>query len=138
MKAKDFSKIVENRLLDCRNTLIKKAEEYARGDDRLSNFKTAARIDDESPEKSLWGFFKKHIVSIKDMIDDIEAGNEPMPWPVWEEKIRDLVNYPILLEGLIQERLFQKEDPAVRYEAIKKYWQKRIHGTTEEVTDDEN
>lgn len=104
MDNKTFNAIVEERIEVIKKVLASKATEYARGD-RLSNFKTAGRLDDESPERALWGMFKKHIVSVKDLIDDIEAGRPPMPWPVWQEKLTDMVNYPILLEGLIKERL---------------------------------
>lgn len=104
MDNKTFNAIVEERIEVIKKVLASKATEYARGD-RLSHFKTAGRLDDESPERALWGMFKKHIVSVKDLIDDIEAGRPPMPWPVWQEKLTDMVNYPILLEGLIKERL---------------------------------
>lgn len=125
MTPERFNKIVENRLLDCRNTLVKKASEYARGD-RLSNFKTAGRMDNESPEKSLWGMYKKHLVSLRDFIDDLEH-DACMPWEAWEEKIRDTINYAILLEGLIQERIFEEITPEERYKPIMEHWKHHLY-----------
>jgi len=99
-----FDDLVTVRFNKCLNTLTLKSEEYARDGDRLHNFKTAARIDNETPEKALWGMWKKHIVSIRDMIHDIDKGILPSE-SVLNEKMTDNIDYTVLLEGLIRERM---------------------------------
>jgi len=109
MHPTQFSKIVENRLSSCHNVLAVKGAEYSRGNDRLHNFKSAANMDGTSPARSLWGMWKKHLVSIKDMIDDIDAGKIPSQDMV-REKLGDNINYTLLLEGLIEEERGQVEE----------------------------
>lgn len=125
METKDFSKIVKTRFADVRETLTGKAKEYARGD-RLSNFKTAAAFDKTTPEKALWGMYLKHLVSLRDFIDDLEHG-VCMSWESWSEKIRDTITYALLLEGLIQERLLPQEDIKTKYEQICKDVQEKLN-----------
>jgi len=104
MEAKQFNEIAEARIAHCRTTLIAKGEEYSRDGDRLHNFKTAAVIDDETPEQALWGMAKKHVVSVRDMIKDVERGVFPSQ-KMLDDKITDWINYGLLLEGLFGERL---------------------------------
>ena len=103
MSPKDFDALVEARLGFCSQTLQLKAEEYATTD-RLHNFKVAAALQGVEPETALLGMWAKHIVSIRDIIDRIEA-RELLPSPkMLSEKITDTINYAILLEALIEER----------------------------------
>ena len=46
----------------------------------------------------------KHVVSIKDLVDDLEYGDMAMR-EEWDEKIGDAINYLFLLNGLVVERL---------------------------------
>ena len=80
-----------------------KGNEYARGD-RLSNFKKAAAVLNGTPESALRGFLVKHLVSIFDMIDDLDSGVHH-PMEKWMEKLGDNVAYLILLSALITERI---------------------------------
>lgn len=102
MHPTQFTKIVEHRLAACHHVLAVKGAEYSKHNDRLHNFKSAAAMDGTTPARSLWGMWKKHIVSIKDIIDDLDAGTVPSPEMV-HEKLGDNINYTLLLEGLIEE-----------------------------------
>lgn len=102
MDHEQFAQIAESRIESCRSVLVAKAAEYSRNGDRLHNFKRAAAIDGTTPARSLWGMWKKHIVSIADMIDDLDAGNVPTKEMV-AEKLGDNINYSVLFEGLIEE-----------------------------------
>ena len=102
-----FNKIVENRLKKCINLLIPKGKEYSRNGDRLHNFKYSGRIDGESPEQALWGMWKKHITSIHDMIEDVNKEILPSE-KMMDDKFCDMINYTLLLEGLIKERIMNK------------------------------
>jgi len=54
-------------------------------------------VDDETPERALWGMAKKHLVSVTDLI---HGRAEVTPERI-DEKIGDMINYLILLEGLL-------------------------------------
>jgi len=101
MKTKEFNQIVSNRIKEIREVLSHKAKEYAR-EDRLHNFKQAGKIANMTPELALKGFLMKHLVSIFDMIDEVEIVEHPRSQ--WNEKIGDSINYLILLEALIVDR----------------------------------
>lgn len=99
MNTPEFNKVVEAQLNRITNVLIKKAAEYNLGTDRLAVFKHAAAISEETPEQALFGFMLKHIISITDMINSKKA----YPEALWNEKITDICNYLILLQGLLED-----------------------------------
>ncbi len=103
MNTETFNEVVEGRIASIKTVLASKAEEYARGD-RLSNFKKAGRRMDVSPERALMYFREKHEVSIMDIVDDLDSGYLPTR-KLLKEKLGDSINYLILLEALIRERL---------------------------------
>jgi hypothetical protein len=104
MTTTEFNKVIENRLLESRRILVEKAKEYAKGDDdRLHNFNRAAEITGQSRERCLFGFALKHLVSVMDIIEDIDKGNIPTH-ELTSEKIGDLVNYLLLLEASITDK----------------------------------
>lgn len=102
MTTEVFDKIVDDRLRLTKNILSLKAGEYATSQDRLWNFRRAARLNNNTPEQALLGMLTKHIISIYDMVDNVEVNRCK---DVWQEKIGDAVTYLILLEALILERL---------------------------------
>ncbi len=105
MTAETFEQIVEARLEVLRSTLLAKAEEYA-SEDRLHNFKRSAAITGETPEQICIGFFVKHMTSLLDIVEDLSSGRtESKRVTVYEEKVTDALNYLLLLEALIKERL---------------------------------
>lgn len=103
-----FEEIVEQRLNAIVANLVVKGKEYRRNNDPLHNFRVAARVLNTTQEKALWGFAAKHYVSFLDMLNDIEQGNLPKEETV-NEKIGDLINYLILCEASIKEKLILKE-----------------------------
>ena len=102
MNAKDFDKIVAERMDWCNKTLCAKGDEYARDGDRLWNFKAAGRKRNQHPAQALAGMEVKHDVSVDDIIDGLARGIVP-PKELVAEKIGDSINYLLLLEGLIEE-----------------------------------
>lgn len=99
MNTPDFNKVVEDQLTRIMNVLVKKAAEYNLDADRMSAFKHAAALSEETPEQALFGFMLKHIVSITDMINSGKTYSEEL----WNEKITDICNYLILLLGLLRD-----------------------------------
>ena len=80
-------------------TLESKSAEYSTEGDKLHNFKVAAAVQGVSAVQALGGMMAKHTVSVYDMIGTGKA----YPLELWEEKIKDSINYLLLLWALIQE-----------------------------------
>ena len=104
-----FDKLLERRMEKMNNVLAAKGQEYG-GVDRLHNFKIAANIGNKTitPEQALWGMLRKHLVSVIDMIDDT-ARDIPASIPRIDDKIGDTINYMVLLEALLVERISQRQ-----------------------------
>lgn len=101
MNAERFDRIIADRLKKCMDVMCSKATEYAT-DDKLHNFKVAARLQNCTPVSALAGMMCKHTVSVYDLIRDHEAGKD-IPIEMWDEKIGDSINYLLLLTALINE-----------------------------------
>lgn len=114
----DFNYVVERRCELSKKVLCRKAGEYATVGSRFHNFEVAARMDHQSPEQALWGMWKKHIVSVMDMINDCDTDiyDALLPTKYTEayvdEKIGDLINYAMLLEGMLRRRLLECNEDA--------------------------
>jgi hypothetical protein len=118
MTPERFNQIFVEQVDECRKTLVVKSVEYSRDGDRLWNFKEAAKVDDEIPERSLWGMYKKHLISVKDIIRDIERSGKLPSVASLEEKIKDSINYHILLKALIMERMETSQTVSTSGDAI--------------------
>ena len=104
MTPKDFTKFAKERFEYCMKLLDTKSEEYATLDDKLHNFKMAAGVIRSTPEDALLGMMNKHITSIIDIIYELDEPKLPSKEKL-AEKITDTINYLVLLEALITERL---------------------------------
>ena len=116
MTTEDFNKLVDEACADIKLILTKKGKEYSPDLDRLSNFKDAAAMNKTVPEYVLWGFVTKHIVALRDFIDELNLTNQLMKHhpeitskreitkEQWLEKITDIINYLVLLRALLKER----------------------------------
>jgi hypothetical protein len=104
MTEQEFDKIIEERLDKVQATLIIKGREYRRNNDPLHNFNVAATVSNTTREKALWGFAVKHYVSFLDILNDMEKGILPKE-EVVDEKIGDLINYLILAEASIKDKI---------------------------------
>lgn len=104
MEISEFDEVVENALKRSKHVLIHKAKEYAKEGDRLHNFNRGSEIAGCSREKVLKGFLLKHLVSVFDIIDDIDKGIIPERAFI-DEKIGDSINYFILLEASIVDKI---------------------------------
>jgi len=100
MRPTVFDDLLEKRIVLIRDVLAKKQDEYATDDDVLHNFKKAAAMSRTSEAGALWGMLVKHLVSIKDLVDDHGAPELDKV----DEKIGDAINYLILLEAIFKER----------------------------------
>ena len=103
MNPQEFDRIMDERITQCVATLSTKEGEYSQGGDRFHNFKRAAEIVGSTPERALIGMANKHLVSVLDIIDNLDRGYLAEK-ALWNEKIGDLLNYLLLLDGMLQER----------------------------------
>lgn len=102
----DFDDIVDNRCTQIKEVLSNKAKEYASDGDRFHNFRVAGRMANTTPEKALAGMKLKHDVSVSDLIEWAGSSPEKLTCALINEKIGDSINYLILLEGLLKERIY--------------------------------
>lgn len=99
MKRKEFKdRIVEERIYKIRRVLSSKADEYSLNESAFYNFIRASEINLEHPKKALWGMATKHLVSVIDMVESEEQFSDEYI----DEKIGDMINYLILLEGIMK------------------------------------
>lgn len=94
-----FNEIVKEQLERIEKLLVKKQAEYNLDTDRLSVFKHGAALSGETPEQVLYGFLLKHLISQADMISTGEKYTKEL----WFEKVTDIMNYNILLLGLLED-----------------------------------
>jgi hypothetical protein len=104
MKEHQFYEILQQRLKKIEETLGNKAKEYAVEGDKLHNFNVGARITGQTREKVLWGFALKHYISFLDILENLDKGKLPTEAMV-DEKIGDLINYLVLVEASLKDRL---------------------------------
>ena len=78
-------------------TLAQKAIEYSFDGDRLYNFNRAAQVNGTTAKKALWGMATKHLISVQDLVEGRLANTANNV----NEKVGDMINYLILLEGTL-------------------------------------
>ncbi len=98
-------KILRPRLDAIHELFADKSVEYASDKNIFENFTQGARMDNITPQKCLWDYMRKHLVSIKDMIDNPHKTTPEKA----SEKIGDVILYLITLEGMIIENCSSKK-----------------------------
>jgi len=104
MTEQEFQEVLNARLIKIKETLSSKAKEYATDMDKLHNFNVGARLTGQTRERVLWGFALKHYISFLDILDGLDKGKLPSEAMV-DEKVGDLINYLVLVEASIKDRL---------------------------------
>jgi len=108
MEPKQFDKLVNHRLESCKKVLCSKEEEYSSEEDRLHNFKVAADFLGTTPEKALMGMWVKHLVSVLDLINNPDTVTQHL----LKEKFGDTINYSLLAEACLTEKMVIKVNQA--------------------------
>jgi len=107
MKIKDFNELLDKIHSRIDNTLANKGDEYSTNENKLHNFDKAGRMSNQTREKALMGMLLKHQVSLDDIVEKLD--NDELPTvEILEEKITDTLNYYILLEACIKDRINSK------------------------------
>lgn len=107
MNQKEFAKLLARRYTITTNILNSKNKEYANENDKLHNFKRAGKMLEQTSEQALVGMWTKHIISILDIVNKLPK--ETPTTELIDEKIGDAINYLILLEALIKERIGEEQ-----------------------------
>jgi len=117
MTQEAFNILVEQRLTKIRETLASKRKEYATDTDVFHNFKAATGISfHDTPEQVAWEFMTKHLQSVKDILKMV-AIDDYSGYPSKElvhEKLGDSINYLILIETMLLERIMNYEKEIVK------------------------
>ena len=109
MNVTDFNKVIEKRIELIKLIMLSKGKEYSIDSDKFHNFKQSVGISFHTcPEKIAWEFSVKHFQSIKDTLDSVDNGDVNYTNKYIEEKIGDAINYLILIEGMLKERLLDE------------------------------
>ncbi len=99
MEYSEFDSIIKQALEESGRLLSSKAEEYAPGLDRLSEFKHAAALHKCHPMEHLFHLMSKHYITLSEFANhpqDLSMGS-------WCERLVDIRNYTILAEALLVE-----------------------------------
>src|SRR6476646_3084836 len=108
MSGEEFDKVVDNRIKKTLDVLVNKAKEYASDEDRLHNFNKDAAMSNQSREISLLNMLLKHQVSFNDIVEKLDKRILSSKF-ILNEKIGDIINYYILAEACIIERIRKSE-----------------------------
>lgn len=98
MRSERFEEHTTELFQACRNILNEKGPDYSGFTDRLKNFKEVARDAGITPVQALWTYFIKHVQATNKFVKGETLTGEPV-----SEKIKDMINYLVLLSALIQE-----------------------------------
>ena len=104
MKMVEFSEFLQDRLDSIKSVLDSKSADYSYEDDKLFNFKLAAKVGGVTPIEALRGMQLKHKTSLRQGLDELKEKGTLRSWHWWQEKATDDINYTILLLALIYEK----------------------------------
>lgn len=113
MRREDFYDVVDDRLEKIRSILLNKEKEYASGGDRLSSFNIGAKRTGKIREEIIQGFMLKHELAVESIVNEIKVGNLPT-LELINEKFGDVINYYIILEASIRDRIDKEVNGRIR------------------------
>ena len=99
-----IDKVIQDTLKEIETLLVTKGKEYRRNNDPYHNFNEGAKITNQIPEKVLYGFLLKHLISAADIRNDIENGILPTSEKV-NEKWNDILVYFLIEKAMILNRI---------------------------------
>jgi len=117
MRYKEFDAVIERRIELIRQSMQTKQKEYTREGSAFHNFDEAGKEFDCTPAEALIGMWAKHYISLKDILRDMSEMKNGIMILVdsdkvgvkiadafIEEKIGDLINYLVILEGILKDK----------------------------------
>ena len=100
----EFQLFFKKKLSEIEELILIKSKEYVRNQNRLHNFETGAKFTGQTRETVLYGFLLKHLVSLQDIVKDIELGKLPTKKLI-SEKTLDIIIYNIILHYSIEDKI---------------------------------
>lgn len=108
MHNNQFTEVTLGLLDECKELLIRKGEDYSTNEDRLDSFKSAEQFTSLTQWQCWEALFFKHIQSLRTYF---RSGRKQLNEDI-HHRIRDSINYLILLEAMIvEEKTEDKEGP---------------------------
>jgi len=101
-KEKNFEYIISETLIQIKELLLIKDKEYRRNNNPYHNFEEGAVIEQKTREEVLQGFLLKHLISVKDMRNDLKKGIFPTEEKV-NEKYNDILIYFMIEKAMMIE-----------------------------------
>jgi hypothetical protein len=110
MTNKDFYSLMDITFKQCLELAHKKGADYTKGSpDALANFKEGGKEMGIDPKKVAYIFMKKHWAAI---VNYIRTGGQSESEPIFGS-IDDLINYLVLVKGLIKEEQDMRDSASV-------------------------
>ena len=103
MKQEEFDALVADTVAAIQKLLVVKGGEYAGSADRLANFKRGADLASVTPLQCAFIYAAKHYDAIATFVRDDAAGRVRQTSEPIDGRLDDLINYCILMKGLIAE-----------------------------------
>lgn len=104
MENKAFVVFCDKIFTECAAILEAKGPDYSGLQDRLKNFKEVAAKYDVSAEAAVMIYYEKHMQAVSTYIKSGKLTGEPI-----REKIKDLINYLVLLGAIIEDNETQQK-----------------------------
>lgn len=89
MSKEEFQRLLDELDGNSLNTLKEKNSRYSSNDDSLHNFRSGADIAGCTPAQACWGYLTKHLVALRDMVQNDDFHNRDD----FLEKCQDSINY---------------------------------------------
>lgn len=115
MNQQQFTTLVDETFQTARQLLVVKGGEYADSDDRLANFKRGARLTGATPLQVALIYLAKHYDAVSTFVKDDASGVQRPRSESIEGRLDDLINYCILLKGLIGEKAESGSEKTPKY-----------------------
>lgn len=105
MKSEQLYNILKEKLLpECVAIMKSKGESYSGKEDKLGNFKRCSKLADIPVKKAWFVYFVKHYDALTSYIRGEYSDSESI-----EGRIKDMINYLILLYAIIYEEQCNKQ-----------------------------
>lgn len=107
MNIQEFQQTVVEATDKINKVLVAKRKEYTNNDDPFHNFRAATGVSLHNTKEAVaYEFLVKHLQSFKDIITFIEDKNYTnIDKVLLDEKAIDIINYVLLIRGMIIDRI---------------------------------